>query len=106
MRSRLPGWVLLIYLAIDLANPFVPGAFRFTPDEGLVWAEGTLRSPEEPGAGTSEVRGSAPPLSRIVAEGGVSGRPGPAPQLTAWLASVRAGDPPARDFPPPESDDH
>ena len=32
MRCRLPGWVLLIYLAIDLTNPYVPGAFEFTPD--------------------------------------------------------------------------
>jgi hypothetical protein len=105
MRSRLPGWVLLIYLAIDLANPFVPGAFQFTPDKGLIWAEGTLPSPEEPGAGTSEVRGSAPPPARMV-DGSVSGRPGPVRQLTAWLVNVRAGDPPARDFPPSKSDDH
>ena len=39
MGSRLPSWILLLYLAIDLANPFVPGAFRFTPEEGLVWVE-------------------------------------------------------------------
>src|SRR4030095_14111159 len=41
--SRLPSWILLVYLAIDLANPFVPGAVRFTPEEGLVWVEGMPR---------------------------------------------------------------
>ena len=32
MTSRLPSWILLLYVAIDLANPFIPGAFRFTPE--------------------------------------------------------------------------
>jgi hypothetical protein len=26
-------------MAIDFANPFVPGAFCFTPEGGLVWVE-------------------------------------------------------------------
>ena len=47
MRSRLPSWILLLYLAIDLANPFIPGAFRFTPEEGAVWVEGAPHSREE-----------------------------------------------------------
>jgi hypothetical protein len=107
MGSRLPSWILLLYLAIDLANPFVPGAFRFTPEEGLVWVEGTSRCREGAGIGTSEVKGSAPlpppaaPDERFV----VPAAPARAGYLTAWLARIRTGDPAASDY-PPESDDH
>ena len=108
MRSRLPSWVLLVYLAIDLANPFVPGAFRFTPEEGLVWVEAAPHAREGPRAGTSEVRGSAPVPGRPASAGIglVPGEPARAGHLSAWLVSVRTGDPPARDFPPPDSDVH
>jgi hypothetical protein len=108
MRSRLSSWILLLYLAIDLANPFVPGAFRFTPEEGLVWVEGASPSREEAGAGTSEARGSALPLRRTASDGSllVYGKLARGGHLSSWLVHVRTGDPPARDLPPSESDDH
>ena len=108
MRSRLPSWVLLIYLAIDLANPFVPGAFQFTPQEGLIWVEGAHLSREGTEAVPFEAKGPVPPPPRRASEGAVlaSGKFAQARDLAAWLAGVRTGDPPARDFPPADSDDH
>jgi hypothetical protein len=106
MRSRLPSWVLLLYLAIDLANPFVPGAFRFTPEEGLVWVEGMSHARKEIGAGTSEARGPAPRQPASTRELRGPTEPVRAWSLTDWLVRVRTGDPPPRDFPPPDSDDH
>ena len=108
MKGRLPSWILLVYLAMDLANPFVPGAFRFTPEEGLVWVEAAPHARAEGRAGTSEVRGSAPfPGRPAVAGSGLTpGKPARAGHLTAWLVRVRTGDPPARDFPPSDSDVH
>ena len=108
MRSRLPSWVLLVYLAIDLANPFVPGAFRFTPDGGLVWVEALSHSEEEATAGTSEASGSAPLPQQPASDGGLlsPGAPARAWHLTAWLVRVRSGDPSLHDFPPPDFDEH
>jgi hypothetical protein len=108
MRSRLPSWILLFYLAIDLANPFVPGAFQFTPQEGLVWVEGAYLSRQGTEAGRLEATETAPPARTQTSLGAVcaalsSAR---ARDLTAWLVGVRTGDPPAHDFPPPDSDDH
>jgi hypothetical protein len=108
MRSRLPSWILLLYVAIDLANPFVPGAFGFTPEKGLVWVEGMIRVHPRPNFGTTESTGPTPAPRRPAAdsERQPSTEPAAAPDLTAWLAGVRTGDPPARDLASPESDDH
>ena len=108
MTGRLPSWAVLVYLAIDLANPFVPGAFRFTPEDGLVWVEGASRTREEAKAGASQARESAPVPPAPASAGGllVAGAPAAAGHLAAWLVRVRTGDPPARDFPPSDSDDH
>jgi hypothetical protein len=107
MRSRLPSWILLLYLAIDLANPFVPGAFAFTSEDGLVWVE--AMSPARPRltVGTAEAIEPAPALL-LPADSDCrrSGEPTRVPDLAAWLAGVRTGDHPARDLPPPDSDDH
>jgi hypothetical protein len=108
MIGRLLTWAVLLYLAIDLANPFVPGAFRFTPEEGLVWVEGTSGSREKAQSGASEARESAPVPPAAVSDGRllVTGPPATAGYLAAWLVRVRTGDPPARDLPPPDADDH
>lgn len=107
MRSRLPSWVLLIYLAIDLANPFVPGAFRFTPEEGAVWVEGTTHGregPSEARAGADTSTSAAPTADDgLRARRARSSRAG---RLIAWLVRVRTGDPSVQDFLPSDSDDH
>jgi hypothetical protein len=109
MSGRFPGWVLLLYLAIDLANPFVPGAFRFTVEEGCVWVEGTTHaryrassSPDEAREpeGRPWLRQSGQERSRA------AGPPARCREVLVWLAGVRTGDPPARDLPPPTSEDH
>jgi hypothetical protein len=108
MRSRLPSWILLLYLAVDLTNPFVPGAFRFSPEEGLVWVE--VMAPDREvmtkGAAGASVYAKAP--RRPAGSGDLSSRTEPVRpgRLATWLARVRTGDPPARDLPPPDSDDH
>jgi hypothetical protein len=108
MIRRLPSWAVLLYLAIDLANPFVPGAFRFTPEDGLVWVEGTSGLREKAQSGASQAREPAPVPPASVSDGRflVTGAPAPTGHLAAWLVHVRTGDPPARDLPPPDSDDH
>jgi hypothetical protein len=108
MRILLPGWALLLYLAIDLANPFVPGAFRFSPEEGFVWVEGISlgREGTRSGVGAASVRTQAPHVPASSGELRAPTGPVRAWRLTTWLARVRTGDPPARDLPPPSSDDH
>jgi len=105
----LPGWGLLIYVAIDLANPFVPGALSFSPDEGVVWVEaltpsaGARSEPDLPAVVPGRRPGGPPDggAAEPVARPAVPARP-----LSTWLAEVRTGDPPVRDLPPPSSDDH
>ena len=106
MGSRLPSWILLLYLAIDLANPFVPGAVRFTQEEGLVWVEGTCPSREAAGVATADTRRVPPPLRRPSSVGESRSSTGPVPRLADWLVGVRTADPSARDLPQAESDDH
>jgi hypothetical protein len=108
MGSRLLSWILLLYLTVDLANPFLPGAFTFTAEEGCVWVEAMphTRYPASSGPGEAREPGAAPRLRRSDGErpraaGSVQTR-----DVVAWLAAIRTGDPPARDLPPPQSDDH
>jgi hypothetical protein len=108
MSGRLATWVLLLYLAIDLANPFVPGAFRFTEAEGCVWVDGTTHACYRPSPRPNEAREPGGPPRLHQSEGECPRAPGPAQHqdVLAWLAGIRTGDPPARDLPPPTSDDH
>ena len=108
MRSRLPSWILLTYLAIDLANPFVPGAFQFTPDEGLVWAEGTIRAREAPGAGIPETRQSVLPARMALSSPAslTSQRPGSPRRLALQPVRLRTGAESMPDASAPDSDDH
>jgi hypothetical protein len=109
MRSRLLSWILLLYMAIDLANPFVPGAVRFTPEEGLVWVEGMPHQREQGGGENQGTTGRRSPRDEVVSfrrARAPDRRTAPAPRLADWLTNVRTGDPPARDFPPPATDDH
>jgi hypothetical protein len=108
MKSRLPRWMLLLYVAIDLSNPFVPGAFGFTPESGLTWVEAMSHARPKLSVGTSETSAPSTATRLLLAEGERPRWPEPvrAADLTAWLVGVRTGDPPARDLPPPSSDDH
>ena len=108
MTNRLPTWAILIYVAIDLANPFVAGAFRFTAEEGAVWVEGASHPRLRADAAPREAPDTAPHLGPAFAEGRrldgeQSMRRG---HLLVWLVRTRTADPPARDLPPPTSDEH
>lgn len=109
MRRRVPSLVFLLYVAIDLTNPFVPGAFGFTPEKGLEWVE-AMSSHARPrlSAGKSEAIAPAPTPRVARTEGDCprSREPVRAPGVTAWLAGIRTGDPRARDLPPSDADDH
>lgn len=96
MRILLPAWALLLYLAIDLDNPFVPGAFRFTPEEGFVWVEGMSlgREGTRSGVGAASVRTRAPHVPASSGEFQTPTEPVRAWRLMTWLARVRTGDPP------------
>jgi hypothetical protein len=100
--------MLLVYLAIDLANPFVPGAFCFTPEKGLAWVE--AMSHPRPKLGTVSPEAMAPALpSHVTPTEGARERPSEpvrTPDLTAWLAGIRTRDPSTRDLLPPDSEDH
>ena len=108
MRSRLPSWVLVVYVAIDLANPFVPGAFEFSSKKGAVWVEAMSHSRPKLSVGTSEASPPGLAPGSLLTEGEYSQTTEAVrlPNLRAWLVGVRTGDPPARDLPPPSSDDH
>ena len=70
--------------------------------------EGTSGSREKAQSGASQAKGARSGPARAVSDGRllVTGAPAPTGHLAAWLVRVRTGDPPARDLPPPDSDDH
>jgi hypothetical protein len=106
MTGRLASWALLVYVALDLGNPFVPGAFGFTPERGLVWVEAMCHARPRLTVDTSEANDPVPEPRLLPTEGGHPRSTRPSRDLAAWLVGVRTGDPPARDLPPSGSDDH
>lgn len=97
MRGRLTTFAFVVYVALDLSNPFMPGAFTFNPEQcveatqsaerqvaaGGIAGEATPARPREPlAAGHHLVRRVVAPESR-----------------TAWRSPV----PVAHAAPPPSS---
>jgi hypothetical protein len=108
VRTRLPSWILLAYVAIDFANPFVPGAFRFTAENGLVWMEGMPQLREGTRVSLLDAKGPARPVSGVAPGRSllVPGQPTRVEHFYSWPVGIRTGDPPARDSPPCDTDDH
>jgi hypothetical protein len=105
--GRLPGWVLLAYLLMDLGTPLVPGVFRFSLEDGVVWMEAVS---DRRAAGVTPTASTAAPLSAM-APAAPSAAPRrvwrpPGRALLGFLTDVRSGDPPARDLPSTSTDDH
>jgi hypothetical protein len=94
--------LLIVYVALDLSNPFMPGAFRFNPDESVeVCLSEAQRVTSQPGAASA----AGPP------RGGVRDRARLARTVTPdvfavsqWLADLRQPHAPERDSPPPGED--
>jgi hypothetical protein len=103
MRGRLTILSFVLYVALDLSNPFHPGAFNFNPEECV---EAAQREQQQ-----SAAIGSVPQAQRLrqqVDEIHRVARRAPAPAPRAeWRAPVpvaHAAAPPAS--PPPAPEDH
>ena len=104
MTRRRMMLTFLMYVTLDLSNPFVPGAFNFDPDKCV---EGIHRasSPQEradvsPPPGRALMGGLAP-LPRSAARPVARGRHA----VLEWLIDSRE-DARASGDPPPSGEDH
>lgn len=97
--------VLLLYLTIDLCNPFVGGAFRFNADEStevtqlrqngkIMAAASTAIVPVAP---VPDRQTLGPQWARATVRVGIVG---------LWLAGLRHDIDAKPDSPPPSEDDH
>jgi hypothetical protein len=96
---------LLVYLALDLSNPFVGGAFRFSADEStevtqlkrdgkMMAAASTAAVPVAPVPDRQTLR---PQWARTTMRVGI---------VNLWLAGLRQDIVSKQDSPPPSEDDH
>jgi hypothetical protein len=94
----------LLYVAIDLSNPFVPGAFNFNPDECVEGLHRTSSSFQRTDALASQAR---VPVVRLELPPPSPSRPlvGGRHVVLAWLADSRE-DMRASGDPPPPTEDH
>jgi hypothetical protein len=106
MRRRLPV-LLLLYVALDFANPLMPGAVRF--DAGsieVVQADRTARA-ARPAAPSARLI-VAFPKCNVVPTGATLDRPVASPPPVSILAVRNVRRPPQQRLaaPPPPSEDH
>jgi hypothetical protein len=105
MPSRLSTIAFVIYVGLDLANPFIPGAFAFNPDECVeaVHCHGSRAPAAIPSANDSKpalTQASALRLARrTVREAGLRDQRSEPSQP---LVIAHGGPPP----PPSPSEDH
>jgi hypothetical protein len=94
---------LLVYLTLDLSNPFIGGAFRFSADESteitqrdvkMMVAASTAAAPVAPVPDRQQLR---PQWTRAIVRGGI---------VNLWLAGLRHDIVSKRDLAPPSEDDH
>jgi hypothetical protein len=96
---------LLVYLTLDLCNPFIGGAFRFSADESTevtqLQRDGKMRA----ATSTAAVPVTAVPNSRTLRS--QCARPVVRVGIVnLWLAGLRHNIVPKQDSPPPSEDDH
>jgi hypothetical protein len=94
----------LLYLTLDLTNPFVAGAFRFNPDECV---DGIHRASSSHQRTDAFPLPSRSPVVRLVASPPSPERPLAGGRYTVleWLVDSRE-DTRASGDPPPPSEDH
>jgi hypothetical protein len=102
MKLRRLTLLLMLYLCLDLANPWMPGAFRFNPDESVegVCAQDPAIRPQF---------GPAPTLRPVRADSETGARPTVRrPDFRTprqWFVGLRQGHSPSAD-PPSTTEDH
>jgi hypothetical protein len=104
LRSRLTVAILL-YVSLDLTNPFIPGAFRFDPDASVegVQLKHEVRHPLAAARWVPEsTEASAPQRAR---PGWGAASPAGRRRQDDWLIGLRRAHGPGSD-PAPPSDDH
>ena len=100
MPSRPLILAIAVYVALDLSNPFMPGAFLFDAEESVEGVHAERSRPHLIAAG-----GSAP-APRVQTDDVVAQPPRPpAPMGRRRFDAPRAAHIPAAD-PPPPTDDH
>ncbi len=96
---------LLVYLTLDLCNPFMPGAFRFSADESTevtqLKRDGEMMSaastPAVPVAPVPDRQTLRPQWVRATVGVGI---------VNLWLAGLRHDIVSTQDSAPPSEDDH
>jgi hypothetical protein len=106
MRRHLP-LLLLLYLALDFANPLMPGAVRFEAGSvEIVQADRTARA-ARPAAAPARLVAALPTVSVLPGDAMLD-RPARVPPLASILAlrTARRAPPPRVTPPPSSSEDH
>jgi hypothetical protein len=89
VRGRSLTLLILLYVALDLSSPFVPGVFNFNPDESLevgfsrgdraAWRVSGARDP-----------GSTPPAEAVIRPAGTATTTrGRSRAVNEWLVAVK-----------------
>jgi hypothetical protein len=105
MMARLLAIVVLLYVSADLANPFMPGAFRFSPEES-VEATGNTRHARRPTVSSSRFKGEVPRTVRVSDRSrSEHGAEAPTTAFNDWFVDLRRAHTPFHE-PPSSADDH
>ena len=88
MRDRVTMFMFVLYVALDLSNPFHPGAFNFNPEECVEAAQHQRQaSSDRSEAQTQRLRREAAETKRVVRR---TPAPAPRPDRGAPLVVVHA----------------
>jgi hypothetical protein len=98
MRTRGLILVIAVYVGLDLANPFMPGAFTFDPEQSVDGVHGERSRPQL-------VTLATPAVLRVQTEGTSPPPRLPAPAARKWFAEPRPLHARVSD-PAPLSEDH
>ncbi len=103
MRRRLPAVAFVLYVALDLSNPLMPGAFDFNPDKSVDAAQASVAHRAQ----TTPAQSAVPERDRPSTRAGRSivRRALVRRVVSDWLPAARST--PAVATPaPPAADDH
>ena len=98
MRARRLILMIAIYVGLDLANPFMPGAFTFDPEQSVEGVQGERGRQQVVALGT-------PAAPRVQTDRTLTPPRRPAPVVRKWFAEPRPAHVPGSDL-SPRSEDH